>query len=132
MSCKSPSFFTNNFSARVISTFSSKIVNLALITIANIIIARQLGPAGKGIVSIAMLVPSLLVTICHLGIGYANTYYGSKDELLLKRLFNNSLIYGIILSIIIAIPYFLFMPFFDMVLGKELSSEYLMICFWQI
>lgn len=126
-----PSFFnTDDFSIRVISTFTSKIVNLALITIANIIIARQLGPTGKGMVSISMLVPSLLATICHMGIGSANTYYGSKDEFLLKRLFGNSLTYGIILSIIIAILYFLFMPFFDRVLGKELSNQYLIICFW--
>jgi len=130
MHFKSPSFFTNNFSARVISTLASKIVILALITIANIIIARQLGPAGKGMVSIAILVPSLLVTICHLGIGSANVYYGSKDELLLKRLFSNSLIYWVILSVIVAALYFAYIPLLNRALGKELTSKYLMICFW--
>lgn len=123
------SFSTNQFSIRVISTFGSKILNLGLITAANIIIARQLGPTGKGIVSICLLVPSLIATICHMGIGAANTYYGSKNELLVRRLLRNSLMYGVFLSIIIAIPYILFMPFYSGLLGNELTNQYLAICF---
>jgi O-antigen/teichoic acid export membrane protein len=130
MHFKKLSSHSNNFSARVISTFASKIANLTLITIANIIIARQLGPAGKGMVSIAILVPSLLATIGHLGIGSANIYYGSKDTRLIKKLFGNSLIYGVILSAIVATFYFSSTPLLERLLDKELRNQYLIICFW--
>lgn len=123
-------FSSKKFSTKVAATFSSNIINLFLITLANIIIARQLGPKGKGIVSILTLVPFLLMTASHMGIGAANTYWGSKNKEHQQTLLGNSLVYALLLTISLTLPYFAFMPFYKPLLGGEIQNFFLLVCYW--
>ncbi|MBI4516439.1 MAG: oligosaccharide flippase family protein [Deltaproteobacteria bacterium] len=54
-------------------TFAAQIAQLAAGTINGILVARLLGPAGKGVVALVMLSGSLAVTFGGLGVGM---YYG--------------------------------------------------------
>jgi O-antigen/teichoic acid export membrane protein len=47
---------------------------------AGVIVARGLGPAGKGIYSIALLFPMLLSSLGNLGVNHASVYYLNKDQ----------------------------------------------------
>jgi len=62
-------------------TFTSGILNLCLGIGASVILARALGPEGRGIYALAMLLPSLIVTFGNLGIGPATVYYVARGEL---------------------------------------------------
>lgn len=44
----------------------------------NVILARTLGPEGRGVYAVAILVPALIGLAAQLGIGPANVYYISK------------------------------------------------------
>jgi len=45
----------------------------------SVILARVLGPEGKGSYTLAMLLPSLIVTFGNLGIGPATVYYVTRN-----------------------------------------------------
>jgi len=53
----------------------TQVLSLVLGLGTSIIIARALGPEGKGVYSIVLLLPSLIVTLSHLGISFATVYY---------------------------------------------------------
>lgn len=65
----------------------------------SIIIARFLGPENKGLYSLALLVPTLLVAFTNVGVPQATAFYVAK------RLFNNKVIFGnnILISVIIGL-----------------------------
>ena len=62
------------------------------------IIARWLGPQGKGIVALAMLVPGILSLVASGGINIANVYFAGSRKIDLKKLGRNSSFYGIVAS----------------------------------
>jgi len=64
-----------SFSKHTLITVFTQISSLVLGIGASIIIARALGPEGKGVYSITLLLPSLIVTLSHLGISFATVYY---------------------------------------------------------
>lgn len=68
------------FSRDAAITTGSQALSLVLGIGASIIIARALGPEGKGIYSLALLIPSLIVTLSHLGVNLATVYYGARRE----------------------------------------------------
>ncbi len=41
----------------------------------NILLARTLGPAGRGVYTLALLVPSMMFLVANFGISFANVYY---------------------------------------------------------
>jgi len=70
-------------------TFSAKIVSLALAISISVVVARALGPAGKGEFALAVLVPGLLVIAGQFGLGSAGVYYIGKRRFTLAGLFYN-------------------------------------------
>ena len=91
-------------------TFWSRIVVSSIGLIVTIIIARSLGPEGKGIYSLVILIPSLLALFVNSGIGISNIYFIGKKRFKEEDLASNSLILGLI-SGSITITFFLI--FFD-------------------
>ena len=77
------------FTQDVFYTFSTQIIIFIGAAVTSIMIARMLGPSGKGVVAIAMIVPQLIAIIGGLGINIANTYYagrpGYSDKLFRTR-----------------------------------------------
>lgn len=73
-------------------TFSAGVLSLLVGVGTSVILARVLGPEGKGIYSLAMLLPSLIVTFGNLGIGPATVYYVARDEFRRQVILGNNVL----------------------------------------
>ncbi len=97
-------------------TFSTQIITVILGVVTAIVIAKVLGPEGKGSYTLIILVPTLLATLGSLGIGIANVYFGGSLKYDWADLASNSVIsalgLGVILSVAFIIYYHLFHPSF--------------------
>ncbi len=83
---------TSTFLVRVLSLFFS-IVNAA-------IIARLLGPEGKGMLALALLVPGMLGLFLSGGIEVANVYFAGSRRLDVPTLSANSVAFTILATIV--------------------------------
>lgn len=81
-------------------TLFTGIFHMALGLVAAIILARYLGPEGKGIVALALIVPSLATQLISLGIGPATAYYTARREYGLKDIYWNNIVLTFFQSII--------------------------------
>jgi len=93
-------------------TFSTQIIAVVLGIAVAIVIARVLGPEGKGAYSLIILVPTLLALLGNLGIGIANTYFGGSRRYNWAELSSNSLVSALALGIVLA---FAFLAYFFIV-----------------
>ena len=73
-------------------TFSAGVLSLLVGVGTSVILARVLGPEGKGIYALAMLLPSLIVTFGNLGIGPATVYYVARDEFRRQVILGNNVL----------------------------------------
>jgi O-antigen/teichoic acid export membrane protein len=87
-------------------TFSSQILIFALGFVASIILARVLGPGGKGIYALIVLVPALMLKLGSLGIEAANVYLAGSKQYGIKDIISNSLFCSILLSSILISLFF--------------------------
>jgi len=74
------------FRRQVGSTLLAQLVSLALIIANSAIIARWLGPAGKGALTLATLAPTVISLMLGLGIGVANAYFAGSRRIETLRL----------------------------------------------
>ena len=74
-----------------LSVFSTRVLLFLVGISGGVIIARVLGPTNKGILSIIVLLPNLLVSVGHLGIGNANLYFIGKKKFSFQSILSNSL-----------------------------------------
>ena len=88
------------FSFQVAITFLAQIAQLILSIATAAIIARWLGPEGKGAIAIALLVPGMLALLLSGGIGVANVYYAGSQRIELPILVGNSVTFALAASFI--------------------------------
>jgi O-antigen/teichoic acid export membrane protein len=69
------------FARNVISTFVVQVISLCLSIGTTALIARRLGPEGKGLCSLILLVPGMLGAFLNAGIGVANVYFVGSRQL---------------------------------------------------
>lgn len=83
-------------------TFSTQIGIVLAAVVVSIVIARVLGPSGKGSFALIILVPTVLVSLGNLGIGISNVYFGGSRKYQPAELAANSVVaalgFGILLS----------------------------------
>jgi len=79
-------------------TFTSGVLSLLIGVGTSIILARVLGPEGKGIYTLATLLPSLIVTFGNLGIGPATVYYVARGDLRRPEILGNNVLLSLGLS----------------------------------
>lgn len=63
------------FIRNVAWTFAGSVLTFLIGLVTSIIVAWSLGPIGKGILSLVLLIPSTIFMITHLGVGNANIYF---------------------------------------------------------
>jgi O-antigen/teichoic acid export membrane protein len=90
------------FTRQVGITLITKVGNLSLSIAVAAIIARWLGPEGKGMLALALLVPGMLGLFLSGGINVANVYFAGSKRLDVPALSANS----VGLTILITIPGF--------------------------
>ena len=93
----------NSISKNSAITFSFQILIFALGLITSIILARTLGPNGRGIYTLIILIPTVMLKLGSLGIEAANVYFTGSKKYELKDIVSNSLFDSIILSSILII-----------------------------
>jgi O-antigen/teichoic acid export membrane protein len=90
----------NIFARNVLSTFIAKGLALILTVVTSAIIARWLGPEGKGMLALALLVPGTLVIFLSFGIGVSNVYFIGSRRLDLPTLTKNSVSFALLATIL--------------------------------
>jgi len=99
-----------------IITFSATILGVILALISTILVARVLGPEGKGGYSLLLLIPTMLGFAGNLGLGIANAYFGGSKKAGWSELVSNSTISGLVVGTALAggfaAYYFAYHPYF--------------------
>jgi O-antigen/teichoic acid export membrane protein len=80
-------------------TLVVRIALFVLSLVTNIILARSLGPAGRGIYAIAVLVPTILTLIANIGIGPASVYYVSRGSVDKRQVVAVSLLFAVAVGV---------------------------------
>jgi len=86
------------FSKGITITFTARVLSLILGIATSILIARLLGPEGKGIYTLAALLPSLIVTFTNLGIGPATVYYVAQRHYRRPEVLGNNVLLSILIG----------------------------------
>src|SRR5436309_959189 len=68
---------------KVLETYITQILRVALGLVLTIMVARILGPQGRGLYAVALAIGALGVQVGNFGLGSSNIYYVAKDHDLL-------------------------------------------------
>lgn len=115
------------FTKNVIFTFIAKGITLILGLIITIIIARILGPEKKGIYSLAILLPTLLITFTNLGISSATIFHIGKKKYSLEQILGNNIIFSVLISAFTIILGLISISLFSDSLFAGVKKEYLFL-----
>lgn len=85
----------------------------------NVLLARVLGPEGRGVYTLVLLVPTIVFVIANLGVGAANVYYVGRRTFPIEDVFG----YAFSLSLFLGGGAFLFVAFFSTVIGHVLLPD---------
>lgn len=94
----------------VATTFLTKIFFLSGSFIISILLARLLGPEGKGTVTALFIVPNILVSLADLGVRQASAFYIGQGKYKIQDVLSSSLFLWVItsvLSVIVVLIYYL-------------------------
>ena len=83
---------TSDYFIKVTETFTTRIILILLSLLTGVIIARTLGPEGRGVYAMAVLLGTMGVQLTNLGLHSSNTFYVARDSNLLSKLLGNSLL----------------------------------------
>jgi len=82
----------SDFVRKVAETFATRVLLIGIGLITSVIVARILGPEGRGLYAVATAIAAVGVQFGNLGLHASNTYYVAKDRSLLSALVGNSLV----------------------------------------
>jgi len=77
---------------KVVETFSTRVLLIVFSLATSIIVARSLGPEGRGLYALAMTIGLLGIQFTNLGLHSSNTFYVARNPNLLSPLMGNSLL----------------------------------------
>ena len=102
----------STFAQQVAETFGTRVFLILINAVNTILIARLLGPDGRGEYAVAIAVSAIGVQVLSLGWQSANTYYVAQDRSLLERLTSNTFALGAAVTVIgaLAISFFAAVP----------------------
>lgn len=86
------------FTKNTLITLTSRILQLILGIALSVILARGLGPQGKGIFALVILFQTLLINFTDFGIGPASVFYIGKKKYPLSVVFGANIIFSILIS----------------------------------
>jgi O-antigen/teichoic acid export membrane protein len=82
----------SDFLQKVAETFLTRILLIGIGLITSVIVARILGPEGRGLYAVAATIAALGVQFGNLGLHASNTYYVAQRPDLLSSLMGNTLV----------------------------------------
>ncbi len=75
----------------VVETYGARLLVLAVTFATAVVIARELGPTGRGFYAVAATVSAIGLQFSNFGLHLSNTYHVAKDRVLLPALIGNTL-----------------------------------------
>ncbi|MDD5638553.1 MAG: flippase [Candidatus Pacebacteria bacterium] len=115
------------FTKNTLITVITRVLQLILGIGTSVIIARVLGPEGKGVYSLALLLPTLLITFTNLGIGPASVFYLGKKKYSSKEVLGANIIFSGLISIFALMVGLIIVFFFPEKLFPGVPQEYLLL-----
>jgi O-antigen/teichoic acid export membrane protein len=82
----------SDFARKVAETMATRIALVGIGLVTSVLIARSLGPEGRGLQATVAAITALGVQFGNLGLHSSNTYYVAKDKRLLPVLVGNSVL----------------------------------------
>jgi len=117
----------SQFVRRTAITFTTRVLNLVLGIAVSIIIARLLGPDGKGSYTMAALLPALIVTFGNLGIGPATVYYVARGRYPRQEILGNNIIFAFVIGTLGVLGGLIVSLFFHQSLFPGVAQGYLLL-----
>lgn len=106
------SVMDSDFIRKVVETFTTKVLLIGIGLVMAVLVARILGPEGRGLYAVAVVIGVIGVQFGNFGLHASNTYFVAKNRNLLPVLLGNSLfasfIFGGLSATIAWIIFFLF------------------------
>jgi len=93
----------------------------------NVILARALGPEGRGVYAVAVLMPAVISLLVQLGIGPANVYYFSKGLIDPDELIGHSIALAILLGTVFFFLVFAYVEISRTTLVLGIGSQYALV-----
>ena len=112
----------HRFTFDVSINFGIQITVFFFSSITSIIIARVLGPSGKGIYSLAITIPTMAAFLVSMGLNYSNIYLIGKKKYPIGTIVANSFLYSLCAGSLAAILLFVLSPFFAPRIFNDYSS----------
>lgn len=94
----------------IVTTFGTKIIFLGGSFIISVLLARLLGPEGKGIITALFVVPNIVISIADLGIRQSSAYLIGKKIYKVQDVISSSMLLWVItsfLSVTIVLIYYI-------------------------
>jgi len=88
------------FKKNTAMTIAAQVLTLFLGLSASVILARVLGPGGKGIYSLAVLLPALIITFVNWGIGPSTAYHVAKNRYSVLEILGNNIVFALVIGCI--------------------------------
>jgi O-antigen/teichoic acid export membrane protein len=82
----------SSFAQNIAQTFATRLVMLGTGLATAILVARALGPDGRGLYAVAVAIGAIGVQLGNLGLHASNTFYVAQDRKILPALIGNSLL----------------------------------------
>lgn len=115
------------FTKNILHTFSLQIIGFPLGVTISVIITRALGPEGRGIFALAMLIFSLLSMFAGFGLNQATAYYIANKKYTTKEVFGSNVIIASLISILAITAGLILIFFFNDMLFPGVKREYLLL-----
>ncbi|MBI5049147.1 MAG: oligosaccharide flippase family protein [Deltaproteobacteria bacterium] len=93
----------SDFVRKVTETFATRIFLIGIGLVTGVIVARILGPEGRGLYGVAVTIGAIGVQFGNMGLHASNTYYVARDRELLAPLVGNILLVGLVFGGIISV-----------------------------
>src|SRR6056297_1711716 len=84
----------------VFKVFSSNILTLGVSFVSSVLVARNLGVQGKGLLTVVLVYPSLIMTLSQMGIRQASVYEIGRKEFSYANIVKNIASLFLIMSIL--------------------------------
>ena len=119
--------FGRRFSVATSITAITRLINLSTGVLISVVLARVLGPEGRGIYALVMLLPSLIVIFSSLGIEAATVYYVARKKFYIQEVLGNNVLLSISIGSIGVIIGLIIIVFFREQIFPRVDSVYLFI-----
>lgn len=102
----------NEYFKKSFVTYINQLVRILLVAGSNVVIARYLGPAGKGVLSLIMSFLAMTLMIGMFGVDEANIYYLSSRKAFHRNVLANGIFHTICTTLICVVVYLVFAKWF--------------------